>query len=146
MKRNHIILILVIVVAIGVVISTFADASTYSDFTEAAGNPQREYHIIGKLNLDKPIEYDPAQGDHFSFYMTDAKGVEKRVTYRGAKPQDFEKSEQVVLVGTTDGDEFRANSLLLKCPSKYDDQEKPNGFGEKTFGGGVAADSLSSYQ
>lgn len=135
MKRNHIILILVIVVAIGVVISTFADASTYSSFVEASQNPQREFHIIGKLNLDKPIEYDPTQGDHFSFYMTDAKGDERRVTYRGAKPQDFEKSEQVVLVGKTDGDEFRASSLLLKCPSKYDDQEKPKGFSEKTFDG-----------
>lgn len=136
MKKKHILLILVIVVAIGVVISTFADASTYSDFSEAARNPGREYHIIGKLNLDKPIEYDPMAGDHFSFYMTDANGIEKRVTYSGAKPQDFEKSEQVVLVGKTDGDEFRANSLLLKCPSKYDDQEKPEGFGEKAFEGG----------
>jgi len=136
MKRKHILLILVIVVAIGVVISTFADASTYSNFSEAAENPQREFHIIGKLNLQKPVEYDPVQGDHFSFYMTDANGLEKRVTYRGAKPQDFEKSEQVVLVGKSNGDEFVASSLLLKCPSKYDDQEKPKGFGDRTFEGG----------
>ena len=31
--------------------------------------------------------------------MTDQKGHEKLVTYKGAKPQDFEKSEQVVVIG-----------------------------------------------
>ncbi|MNF07676.1 hypothetical protein D3C80_2079060 [compost metagenome] len=41
----------------------------------------------------------------------------------GTKPQDFEKSEQIVLTGGMVGDEFHASKILMKCPSKYTDQE-----------------------
>ena len=40
-----------------------------------------------------------------------------------AKPHDFEKSEKVVLTGKVEGDQFIASSVLLKCPSKYKDEE-----------------------
>ena len=46
----------------------------------------------------------------------------KKVLYHGTKPQDFERSEQIVLVGKMkeEGD-FQASSILMKCPSKYND-------------------------
>ncbi len=133
MKIIHIILIVIIVVAVAVVISTMSDSSTYSDFTEAAGRPGKELHIIGTLNRSKPVEYDATKdANQFSFYMIDEKGVERKVIYNNAKPQDFEKSEKVVIIGTMSGDHFRAKSLLLKCPSKYNDK-KPSKFGEKEF-------------
>jgi cytochrome c-type biogenesis protein CcmE len=31
------------------------------------------------------------------------------------------------------GEVFEAKSLLLKCPSKYNDQNKPEQFGEQQF-------------
>ncbi|MFN5363918.1 MAG: cytochrome c maturation protein CcmE [Bacteroidota bacterium] len=40
-----------------------------------------------------------------------------------AKPQDFERSESIVLTGEMSGDVFQASEMLLKCPSKYKDQE-----------------------
>jgi len=39
--------------------------------------------------------------------------------FNGAKPQDFERSEQIVLTGKMKGDEFLASKILMKCPSKY---------------------------
>jgi cytochrome c-type biogenesis protein CcmE len=66
--------------------------------------------------------------------MTDQKGAERMVTYKGAKPQDFEKSEQVVVIGKIVDDKFEASSLLLKCPSKYNEDKKPDSFGDKSFG------------
>ncbi|MDP1621427.1 MAG: cytochrome c maturation protein CcmE [Bacteroidales bacterium] len=133
MKTIHIIIILILVVAVAVVISTMSDSSTYSDFTEAAQKQGKELHIIGKLNLTKPIEYDAQQNaNQFSFYLIDEKGVEKKVIYNNAKPQDFEKSERVVIVGSMQGDEFMAKSLLLKCPSKYNDKE-PSKFESSAF-------------
>jgi len=135
MKTIHIIIIVVIVVAIAVVVTTVTDSSTYSDFTEAALKPGKELHIIGKLNRNKPIEYDAMKNaNQFSFYLIDDKGLEKKVIYNNAKPQDFEKSERVVIIGTMKGDNFVAKSLLLKCPSKYNDQKNPVKFGEKSFG------------
>lgn len=134
MKTIHIIIILVVVIVIAVVISTLSDASTYSNFSEAAGKPGREFHIIGKLDKARPIEYDAQKNaNQFSFYMIDEKGVEKKVVYHNAKPQDFEKSDQVVIIGSMVNDQFVARSLLLKCPSKYNSRKVPEKFGTKSF-------------
>jgi len=134
MKTIHIIIILVLVIAIAVVITTISDSSTYSDFAEAAKSPGKELHIIGKLDRSKPLEYDARKdANHFSFYLIDSKGLVKQVNYHNAKPQDFEKSEKVVVVGSMKGDVFMASSLLLKCPSKYNDQKNPTKFGDKQF-------------
>jgi cytochrome c-type biogenesis protein CcmE len=134
MKPIHIIIIIVLVAAIAVVVTTLSDTNTYSDFGESSAKPGKEVHIIGTLNTNKPIEYD-AQKDanRFSFYMTDEKGVEKKVIYNKPKPQDFEKSEKVVIIGSMKNDEFHATSLLLKCPSKYNADKKPEKFGEKKY-------------
>jgi cytochrome c-type biogenesis protein CcmE len=124
-----------IVAAIGVIISLFANTSTYTDFKVAVDNPGKEFHIIGKLVKEKPIVYDSKMdANRFSFFMVDENGIEKQVIYKGAKPQDFEKSEQVVVIGKIEEDgQFKASSLLLKCPSKYNEEKKPKDFGAKEF-------------
>jgi cytochrome c-type biogenesis protein CcmE len=133
MKTIHIIILLVLVIAVAVVVTTLTDASTYSNFNDAAATPGKEFHIIGVLNRQKPIEYDATKNaNRFSFYLVDDKGVEKKVVYNNTKPQDFEKSDKVVVIGSMKGDEFLATSLLLKCPSKYN-ANKPKAFGEKTY-------------
>jgi len=134
MKKTHIFILVFVVAAVGVIISLFANTSTYTDFSAAVENPGKEFHVIGKLVKDKPIVYDTKlDANKFTFYMTDQKGVERLVTYKGAKPQDFEKSEQVVVIGKIENDAFLASSLLLKCPSKYNDEKKPDSFGDKSF-------------
>ena len=134
MKTIHIIIILVVVIIIAIVITTLSDASTYSDFSEAGRKPGKEFHIIGKLDKTKPVEYDAQQNaNQFSFYMIDMKGTEKKVIYHNSKPQDFEKSDQVVIIGSMGKEEFIARSLLLKCPSKYNSKKVPEKFGTKTF-------------
>ncbi len=120
MKKTHIIAILFIVVALGAIISTVYNIDTYSSFSEALEHPGREFHIIGQLNRQKPIEEKLLDNALvMTFYMTDSQGDESQVMYYGSKPQDFEKSDQVVLIGKYLDDRFVASSLLLKCPSKY---------------------------
>ncbi|MBW6497755.1 MAG: cytochrome c maturation protein CcmE [Bacteroidales bacterium] len=132
MKKTHIIALIFIVVAIGAIISTVYNADTYASFEEARKHPGREFHIIGELLKDKPIE-ERVVGNSLllTFFMTDNQGGESMVHYQGARPQDFEKSDQVVLIGKFEGEQFIATSLLLKCPSKYnpDDLE----MGDTTF-------------
>ena len=53
--------------------------------------------------------------------MLDNNGVEREVFLQKAKPQDFERSEQIVLIGKAKNDVFVAREILMKCPSKYDD-------------------------
>lgn len=123
MKKNHIIGIIVIAVAIAVIISTYADSSTYADFTTAQ-KTESELHVVGQLAKDKELYYDPlTDANYFTFYMVDNNGVENKVVFIGSKPQDFERSEQIVLTGKMKGDEFHASKILMKCPSKYTEDQ-----------------------
>lgn len=122
MKKIHILGIVVIAVAIGVIFTSLQSSATYSDFTEAANNQNTEFHVVGKLNKEIPVEYNPKiNADECSFSMIDNKGIEKKVVLHKSVPQDFQKSEQIVLIGKMKGDEFHANEILMKCPSKYND-------------------------
>ncbi|MCE3228127.1 MAG: cytochrome c maturation protein CcmE [Bacteroidetes bacterium] len=122
MKKLHIVGIIVIAVAIGVIFVSLKNTSTYADFTEALANPGTEYHVVGKLDKNQPQVYDPrVNASEFSFTLIDNKGVAKQVVLHKSKPHDFEKSEQIVLIGKMHGEEFHANDILMKCPSKYND-------------------------
>jgi cytochrome c-type biogenesis protein CcmE len=128
MKKAHIIGIVVIAVLIGVIISTISESSTYADFTTAVESEGDTYHVVGKLNLEKPFIYNPeVNANLFGFFMVDNKGREMKVLYNDTKPQDFEKSEQVVVIGKVVGDEFHVakGDLLMKCPSKYNGNQMP---------------------
>lgn len=122
MKKTHIIAIVLIAVAIGTILSTFLDSSTYASFTEAMEAPGKEFHVAGKLNTAKEMSYNPEQNANlFSFYLVDNEGFEKKVLFNGSKPQDFERSESVVITGKVKGNDFIADKILMKCPSKYND-------------------------
>jgi len=122
MKKIHILGIVVIAVAIGVIFTSLQSSSTYSDFTEAAANPDTEYHVVGKLNKAVPVQYDPKiNADQCSFMLVDNKGVEKQVILHKSVPQDIQKSEQIVLIGKMKGQAYEAREILMKCPSKYND-------------------------
>ncbi|HEY0670546.1 MAG TPA: cytochrome c maturation protein CcmE [Sphingobacteriaceae bacterium] len=123
MKRSSIIGIIIIAIAIGVIISTYADSSTYGSFNDAV-ETQDELHVVGQLNKERQLIYNPQQNaNYFSFYMKDNNGKECKVVFNGTKPQDFERSEQIVLTGKMVGSEFHASKILMKCPSKYTKDE-----------------------
>ncbi len=122
MKKLHIIGLVIIAVAVGVIVISLKNTSTYADFTEAINNPNTEYHVVGKLDKSQPQIYDPkVNADEFLFTLIDNKGITKPVVLHKSKPQDFEKSEQIVLIGKMKDGEFHANDILMKCPSKYND-------------------------
>lgn len=124
MKKTSIIIIVLIAVAIGAIVSSYGDASTYESFSVAAENPDHEYHIVGSLDKTKEKFYDPkTDANYFSFYLIDEKGEERKVVYRAPEPQDFERSEKIVIIGKMNGAQFEANKILLKCPSKYTDNQ-----------------------
>lgn len=134
MKRIHIIIIIVIIVAIGVVISTMVNSSTYADFSTAKKNAGSDYQIIGTLNTQKPILFEARKdANSFSFFMQDNAGMEMKVIYSGTKPQDFERCDQVVISGSASDSVFHAKTLLLKCPSKYNDKRVPVSYKKTNF-------------
>ena len=125
MKKSHIIAIAIIAIAVAAILSTVADSSTYSSFSIAGSHPKKVYHVVGKLSKEKPQEYNPrVDANLFSFYMTDNEGNEKKVLLNKTKPQDFDRSEQIVVIGKMSGDEFHASDVLMKCPSKYNNAKE----------------------
>lgn len=123
MKKSSIILIVIIAIAIAMILVIYTDSSTYSTFTQAKAE-KTELYVVGVLNKDKELIYDPVKdANHFSFFMYDNDSTECKVVFNGSKPQDIEKSEQIVLTGKMDGDVFHATKILMKCPSKYNKNE-----------------------
>jgi cytochrome c-type biogenesis protein CcmE len=133
MKTTHIILIVIIAVAMGVIISTSGDASKYVSFKEAyqmsTNGDDDKVHVVGKLKKaqDGTIQgmyYNPIiNPNRFEFILVDNNNESHPVIYQNAKPQDFDKSEQVVIVGSVKGDVFIADEILMKCPSKYEEKD-----------------------
>ena len=69
---------------------------------------------------DSGTYYNPKENpNYFSFYIKDENGIVRKVELKDTKPQDFEKAERVVVVGNLEGEVFKASSILMKCPSKY---------------------------
>ncbi|MCF8255486.1 MAG: cytochrome c maturation protein CcmE [Bacteroidia bacterium] len=124
MKKTSIIALAIIAIAIGAIVSMYGDASTYEGFEVSANNPGKEFHVVGVLNREKEKYYDPQKdANYFSFYLIDEKGKESKVVYHNPEPADFDRSEKVVIVGSMEGDHFEASKILLKCPSKYTDNQ-----------------------
>ena len=118
-------ILILVLMAAGVVllISASKDMSTYNTFAQvkASSEPSK---VVGVLAKDKPMYYDAEKDPNlFKFFMTDQSGELHEVTLHSAKPQDFELSEQVVVTGQFEGDAFVASSILMKCPSKYKNEE-----------------------
>jgi cytochrome c-type biogenesis protein CcmE len=124
MKKTHIAIIVIVAVAIAALIAIMGKGDEYANFAKAAQNPDTEYHVVGKCDKSKPVEYNPVVNtDEFVFYMidTDSSKTERKVVLHKSKPQDFDHAEQIVIVGKMQGNEFHANDILMKCPSKYND-------------------------
>ena len=133
MKKSYLILLVIIAIAIGIIASTTGSTSEYVDFNKAfameAEGDDEMVHVVGKLpkNSSGAIEgmqYNPAlDPNYFEFILTDNANRTQKVLYFQPKPQDFDKSEQIVVIGHAKKGVFVADKILMKCPSKYEDKE-----------------------
>jgi cytochrome c-type biogenesis protein CcmE len=131
MKTSHILIIIVIAVAIGIIITTAGDASTYVTFEQAhemaLAGKKSNIHVVGILKKDRQGNImgleEGADKVSCSFILVDDNGKEQRVDFNEPMPSDLIRSEKVVVIGSYDGEKFKASKILLKCPSKYQDKE-----------------------
>lgn len=123
MKKVYIIAGICLIAGIALLLSAAGDMSTYSSFKDA-DQTSRKVKVVGTLAKDMEMYYNPAENpNYFSFYVNDNNAEMRKVVLFAAKPQDFELSEQIVITGKMEGDVFHASDLLMKCPSKYKDEE-----------------------
>jgi cytochrome c-type biogenesis protein CcmE len=131
MKKSSLIAILGIAIAIAIIISTAGDASSYVSFEEAFEMSQKgnttKIHVVGQLKKDAMGNVvgvrTHADKLSFTFVLVDDKNREETVFYNEPVPPDFYRSEQVVVVGAFRDNLFVADRILMKCPSKYQEEE-----------------------
>lgn len=120
-----------IVLAIGYLIFSSlqtATAAYYMTVEEAlSGNMEADkyYRIEGKINLDE-VSYDTKKTPielKFQIYNENDPSQKITVIYNDVKPDNFEDAISAVVQGklNTDGT-FQADTLNLKCPSKYEEE------------------------
>lgn len=122
MKPRYIIVIVLIAVGIGAIISLYGNASQYVTFETAEDHPGKQFHVIGELVKDSSMHYDPIKDpNHLEFYLEDSTHAMRKVIFHSPKPPDLDRSEKVVIIGKMHEGNFVASSILLKCPSKYNE-------------------------
>ncbi|MCS7176924.1 MAG: cytochrome c maturation protein CcmE [Candidatus Kapabacteria bacterium] len=90
----------------------------YASIAEAIQSGRR-VQVKGTWVREVEPAYD-ARTNTFRFVLQDEAGTRIPVVYAGAKPNNFELAESVVVRGKVENGEFRATDILTKCPSKYE--------------------------
>ena len=122
MKNKYIFGGFIIVVFIGIMAYLFTQTNIKyeNDFAKII-NSSKTIKATGAWVKAKNYHVDNDKHT-FSFYMVDNNGVEIKVLYDGAIPNNFESSTSVVVTGKYVNGVFHATEILTKCPSKYESQ------------------------
>jgi cytochrome c-type biogenesis protein CcmE len=89
---------------------SIAEAKASSDMVQVKG--QR----AGKGTFD-------TEKNLFTFGLIDDRGDKITVIFDGTKPGNFEQATEVVCVGKYVDGTFQAKEILVKCPSKYMEEQ-----------------------
>ena len=105
--------------------SSFRGAVVYyylvDELAAAKIGPEQQDRVSCELDKDSVV-YDPTKPVP-SFRLRRADGAETlAVTYRDVMPDNFLQGKEAAVTGYLRGDEFQAESMLLKCPSKYESE------------------------
>jgi cytochrome c-type biogenesis protein CcmE len=132
MKKGHIIGLGIIAIAIVIIMTSIGDASSYESFSTAwemkEDGEDKAIHVVGQLKKDETGQVAGIEvredKTSFTFLLVDNEGTEQKVFYNEPVPADFQRSEQVVVIGSyRDKDIFVADKILMKCPSKYQETD-----------------------
>lgn len=121
LKPLHWLGLALIALAIGLGVTALGQSLTpYVNVTEAK-NAVHDVQVMG---------FPENQGSYtddgvFRFTMKDEKGQAIDVLYHQPKPGNFDQAVSVVAIGHYDHTQgsFVADDLLVKCPSKYQEQD-----------------------
>jgi len=129
-RRNRIKFLLggsIIALAVGYLIITATQSTAAYFFTigelYARGSAvyDRYVRVSGKVTHDA-IDFD-ARELVLRFQIVDEHGQRLPVVFYGPKPDQLRPDAEAILEGRFDGQLFTAQNILLKCPSKYEEEK-----------------------
>ncbi|MBP2628490.1 MAG: CcmE/CycJ protein [Firmicutes bacterium] len=117
MKKRHVIGIgIIAIVIIFCAVSLKNSLTPYVTFAQAktiSGSVQ----VRGVLVSEQMVMTDG--GKAVKFKLLDENGQEAIIVYKGTKPDGLEQAASIVAIGKYQNNQFVAEKLLVKCPSKY---------------------------
>ena len=117
MSVKVIVAMVLLIAATAIGVSSFKKSVTpYISFEEA-----RRSHGLVQVNgmlADKAYVLKKDE-QYLSFRLKDSKGQVLPVEYRGVVPGNFDQATSIVAIGRYQNEQFVAEQLLVKCPSKY---------------------------
>ena len=121
--NRKILLITLIVSFIGYVGWNLSESVTpYVSIAEAETS-MKNVQVKGLLDVNvKPQQI----GENFNFVLRDEDSDQTMpVKYLGTKPDQFDSAYHIFAIGkyNVDDQSFHADKLLIKCPSKYENQK-----------------------
>jgi cytochrome c-type biogenesis protein CcmE len=123
MKTGPLVTAVVAFVAMGGVVMAFmSNASPYVTIAQAKQMRGDRMHLSGDIVKDS-VRTD-IKAAEVRFRVKDLNGDEMTVVHRGEIPANINSAEKVVAIGGVEGDKFVSQQLLLKCPTKYQGEDK----------------------
>jgi cytochrome c-type biogenesis protein CcmE len=118
-------LIGIAIILLAIVLGYYGLRSAFRPYTTSvseAMSTARGVQLAGFLYPGETGSYDD-KGD-FTFKLQDGTGKVVQVVYPKPKPANFEQAVSIVAIGHYDAAKsaFLADDMLVKCPSKYQEQ------------------------
>jgi cytochrome c-type biogenesis protein CcmE len=135
-KMSYVLGVALLIAFAGFSAQSFNDALTpYVSYEQARTFGDRTVQVAGALGAGSSRYDDVAQALHFTI-VEEGTGETLSVRYEGLKPANFEEAVSIVAIGRYDaaGDQFHADKLLVKCPSKYQGLDEGDGEEYKEYG------------
>ena len=119
MKVKIIIAVVVITGAIIFGAVSFVQTNVeYTDFRTAVSS-HKKVQVKGEWLRNRNAQYDAGK-NQFIFHMKDDNNQEEVIIFDGARPNNFELANAIVVKGQYENGYFHASDILTKCPSKYE--------------------------
>ena len=120
--NRKILLIVLMLAFVGYAAWNFMDSVTPYVSVAEAKVAKSSVQVKGLLDKSAPAPHQ--EGEAFVFTVQDEEtGETLPVRYHGLIPDQFDEAYHIVAIGKCEGENFEADKLLIKCPSKYEKQK-----------------------
>ncbi len=125
MKPAYWMALIVLVASVAATVLSFSSAvaNTVSVKQALAAVPGKTIQVAGKI-LKESVSYDAVKGMlKFDIVCRQDNVTKMTILYNQPKPENFDTAIDAAGVGTVKGGVLIAKNLLIKCPSKYNDEK-----------------------
>jgi cytochrome c-type biogenesis protein CcmE len=113
------------IIALAMVLGYYGLQGALRPYTTSVAEAMSTAHSVQLAGFLVPGEQGRYDADNnFTFSMQDGTGKVVQVIYPKPKPANFEQAISIVAIGHYDASKkaFLADDMLVKCPSKYQEQ------------------------